>query len=39
MPTTPPFSIAAFNSGFAIKPFIAATLGASPILQKQIRVA
>jgi hypothetical protein len=32
MPITPPFSIAAFNSGFDIKPFIASRLGASPII-------
>jgi hypothetical protein len=32
IPITPPFSIATFNSGFAIKPFIASTLGASPII-------
>jgi len=32
MPITPPFSIAAFNSGFDIKSFNASTLGASPII-------
>ena len=32
MPITPPFSIAAFNSGSDIKPLIASTLGTSPII-------